>query len=345
MALTAVLPVLLVSRLGRSLNFAAIGVGDSGRYHESVFTSNLEILMQSVIPNPRLGLICAVAAQVLWGCFPIYVFALRAIAPFDFVAHRAVWSFLLLANLVLLSKWDPNLGLPKRQEIRSGLSSRRTIILYGVAAILIASNWVAFVWSVMNDHAIDASLGYYICPLIVVLLGVVFLKEKLSKLRWIAVAFATVGVVYTTFDEGTLLWVSMAIAGSFGFYGLIKKRAPLSALGGLTFETGVLFLPAVAYLIWRAGTSSIELEDYPIWVYLLIVGSGAATILPLAFYATAVKHLPLSTVGFLQYIGPTIQFFLGVFLFNESMDYFRLTGFVFVWIGVFIFVLPTRKST
>lgn len=339
------MPVLLVGWLDRTLDIAVIGVGDSGWYHGHVFDFNFEILMQSVIPNARLGLICAVAAQVLWGCFPIYVFALRAIAPFDFVAHRAAWSFLLLVNLVLLSKWYPNFGLPERQEIHCGLSSRRTIIFYAAAAILIASNWVAFVWSVMNDHAIDASLGYYICPLIVVLLGVVFLKEKLSKLRWIAVTFATVGVVYTTFAEGTLLWVSMAIAGSFGFYGLIKKRAPLSALAGLTFETGVLFLPAVAYLVWRAGTSNIVLGDYSFLVYLLIIGSGAATLLPLAFYATAVKHLPLSTVGFLQYIAPTIQFFLGVFWFNESMDYIRLTGFVFVWIGVVIFVIPPKSST
>ncbi|MDA7902130.1 EamA family transporter RarD [Mariniblastus sp.] len=300
--------------------------------------------MQSVIPNARLGLVCAVVAQVLWGCFPIYVNALRVIAPFDFVAHRAAWSFLLLVNLVLISNWYPQIGLPKNQEIRLGLSSRKTILIYAIAAVLIATNWVAFVWSVMNDHAIDASLGYYICPLIVVLLGVVFLKEKLSKLRWIAVAFATVGVGYTTFAEGTLLWVSMAIAGSFGFYGLIKKRAPLSALGGLTFETGVLFLPAVAYLVWRAYASGVALGDYPIWVYILIVGSGAATILPLAFYATAVKHLPLSTVGFLQYIGPTIQFFVGVFWLNESMDYVRLTGFVFVWIGVVIFVIPMKNS-
>lgn len=301
--------------------------------------------MQSVTPNARLGLVCAIIAQVLWGCFPVYVNALKTIAPFDFVAHRAVWSFLLLVNLVFLSNWYPTLGLPKREEIRSGLSSRTTLIAYATAAVLIASNWIAFVWSVMNGHAIDASLGYYICPLIVVLLGVIFLRERLSILRWFAVAFAAVGVGYTTFAEGTLLWVSLAIAGSFGFYGLIKKRAPLSALAGLTFETGVLFLPALAYLLWRVYASDLHFGDYPVWVYLLILGSGAATILPLAFYATAVKHLPLSTVGFLQYIGPTIQFFIGVFLFNESMDYVRLTGFVYVWIGVGIFVVsPNRTS-
>jgi len=331
--------------LGEPKGWEAIGVDGGGRYHNAFPASNFEILMQPVIQNARLGLVCAVVAQVLWGCFPIYVNALRTIAPFDFVAHRAAWSFLLLANLVLISKWSPNIGLPERQEIRQGLSSRTTIMLYAAAAILIASNWIAFVWSVMNDHAIDASLGYYICPLIVVLLGVVFLRERLSKLRWIAVAFATVGVGYTTFAEGTLLWVSLAIAGSFGFYGLIKKRAPLSALAGLTFETGVLFLPAVAYLVWRACTSGVNFGEYPFWVYILIVGSGAATILPLAFYATAVKHLPLSTVGFLQYIGPTIQFFIGVFFLNEAMDHVRLTGFVFVWIGVLIFVVPPRQTT
>ena len=301
--------------------------------------------MQSVIPNARLGIVYAVIAQVLWGCFPIYVNALRVVAPFDFVAHRAAWSFCLLVNLVLISNWYPRLGLPSKEEVSWGLSSRKTILIYALAAVLISTNWLAFVWSVMNDHAIDASLGYYICPLIVVLLGVIFLREKLSKLKWIAVACATVGVGYTTFSEGTLLWVSIAIAGSFGFYGLIKKQAPLSALAGLTFETGVLFLPALGYLIWRACTSGIAFSDYPWWVYILIIGSGAATIMPLAFYATAVKHLPLSTVGFLQYIGPTIQFFIGVFLFNEVMDYIRLTGFIFVWIGVVIFMIPPSNST
>lgn len=299
--------------------------------------------MSSVQQNPRFGLVCAILAQVLWGCFPMYVYVLRTVEPIDFVAHRAIWSFFLLANLVWISRWVRHPVLPSTDEVSTSLRDGKTIRLHALAALLIVINWLTFVWAVMNDHAIDASLGYYICPLVVVLLGVLLIRERLNNLKWIAVCLAAVGVVYTALSEGGLLWVPLAIAFSFGFYGLLKKKARLSSLAGLTLETGFLLLPALAYLVWRLVTTSGGLES-PWWVYVLLFGSGLATIAPLAFYAAAVKHLPLSTVGFLQYIGPTIQFFTGIFVFGETLDYTRLIGFGFVWLGVLLFLISMRRS-
>lgn len=294
--------------------------------------------------NPRFGLICAVLAQVLWGCFPIYVFLLRSIAPNDFVAHRAIWSFFLLASLVWISKWVHHAALPTRQEVTTAIYERSTLRLHAIAAFLILINWIAFVWAVMNDHAIDASMGYYICPLVVVLLGVVFLHERLNPLKWLAVVFAAFGVGYTAYSKDTAIWIPLAIACSFGLYGLVKKRARLSALAGLTLETGFLLVPALMFLGWQFWASGGVPVIRPWWVYVLLFGSGLTTIAPLAFYAAAVKHLPLSTVGFLQYIGPTIQFFAGVFVLGESLDLTRLVGFSFVWMGVVIFLVAMSRG-
>ena len=300
--------------------------------------------MPSLQQNPKFGLVCATLAQVLWGCFPMYVYLLKSVAPIDFVANRAVWSFFLLANLVWLSRWIHHPLVPSAVEVSRSLRDGKTLQLHALAALLILINWLAFVWAVMNDHALDASLGYYICPLVVVLLGVLLLGERLSNLKWIAVGLAGFGVGYTALSEGGLIWIPLVIAFSFGFYGLLKKKATLSPLAGLTVETGFLFLPVLAYLIWRIATAGGSLLDYPWWVYLLLLGSGLATLAPLAFYAAAVKHLPLSTVGFLQYIGPTIQFLTGIFVFGETLDYTRLIGFGFVWLGVLLFLISIRRS-
>jgi len=300
--------------------------------------------MSSFRQNPRFGLVCAIFAQVLWGCFPIYVYVLRTVEPIDFVANRAIWSFFLLANLVWISRWVQHPLLPSTDEVSNSLRDGKTLRLHALAALLILINWLTFVWAVMNDHAIDASLGYYICPLVVVLLGVLLIGERLSNLKWIAVGLAAFGVGYTALSEGGLLWVPLAIAFSFGFYGVLKKKARLSPLAGLTLETGFLLLPALAYLVWRLVTASGSVLECPWWVYVLLFGSGMATIAPLAFYAGAVKHLPLSTVGFLQYIGPTIQFFTGIFVFGESLDYTRLIGFGFVWLGVLLFLISMRRG-
>lgn len=303
--------------------------------------------MTTVKKNPRFGLVCAISAQVLWGCFPIYVYAVRPplVNPNDFVAHRSIWSFFLLVSLVWMSRWIEHPLIPSSKEVAQSLRDRKILGLHAVAALLILFNWLAFVWAAMNDHVLDSSLGYYICPLVVVLLGVVLLRERLSGIRWLAVAFAAGGVGYTTLSQSSWLWISLTIAFSFGFYGLLKKRARLTSLAGLTLETGVLLIPALAYLLWRALTAEASMLTSPWWVYVLLIGSGLATIAPLAFYASAVKHLPLSTVGFLQFIGPTIQFVAGILFLGESLDISRLIGFGFVWVGVLLFLISLSRST
>ena len=295
--------------------------------------------------NFRLGLVCAIGAQVLWGCFPIYVYLVRSVESNEFVAHRTIWSFLTLIGVFAMIRFVSHPALPKPNELTEKWSDKKSVWLSGLAALLISINWIAFVWAVTHDYPLDASLGYYICPLVVVLLGVIFLGERLSTLKWVAIGVAAMGVTYmATQTEKGMPWVSIAIAFSFGFYALVKKQTKSSALCGLTYETGFLFIPAIAYLIWKLYSTQANPFDIPLWVGLMLLGSGVATIAPLALYAVAVKHVPLSTIGFFQCIGPTLQFFVGIFFIGKSLDYSRLAGFAIVWVGVAIFLIAMRRD-
>jgi len=214
-----------------------------------------------------------------------------------------------------------------------------------MATILIAINWLTFVWAVNNDHALDASLGYYICPQLVVLLGVVFLRERLTPLQWTAVALATFGVSIMTWSAQSQIWIALGVAFAFGFYALLKKKIQLSAVEGLTLETGFMLLPAVALLVFRFAISGATIIPSSIPLALALLCCGVLTVAPLLLYATALKHIKLSTVGLLQFIGPTIQFFLGVFAFGEPVDGTRLIGFVFVWIGVSVYLFALQRRS
>ena len=306
--------------------------------------------------NKKLGYGCAIGAQVVWGLFPIYVHQLKEYDTYGIVAHRAIWSFLFLIGLVFVSKFIRSPNLPSMSELTGALGNKKFLLGVVIAATLIAINWIGFVWAASNDHKLDASLGYYICPQVVVLLGVICLGERLSLIQWIAVALAGAGVGYMAIakesgSSTSLPALSILIAFSFGFYGLAKKKTKLSALGGLTLETGFLIIPAAIFFAWQYGIFGIHSADSPgtkmftdSWsVNLLLLGSGAVTILPLALYATAVKHLPLSTMGLLQFIGPTIQFFLGLFVYGEKFDQTRVVGFLVVWVGVGIYLLSLRQ--
>lgn len=289
--------------------------------------------------NYRWGVFCAVAAQVIWGFFPIYFHFLKRVDAVELVGHRVVWSFcwlilLVFAGRVLKARFD----FPTFEEIRSVFKSPRLLRYLVIAAVLIATNWLTFVWAVNNGHKIDASLGYFICPQVIVLLGVVFLGERLGWIQWVAFALAGVGVFWIAQSGDSVPWVGLAVAFSFGFYGLIKKLAPVSSFVGLTFETGFLLLPATGLLLYRGWPLGETVIGEPWWFNLMLVGSGAATIGALALYTSAVKHIPLSTVGLLQFIGPTIQFVLGTLVFHEPFDYSRLMGFAFVWVGVSLFM-------
>jgi chloramphenicol-sensitive protein RarD len=217
--------------------------------------------------------------------------------------------------------------------------NRRVLIIYSVAAVLIAINWLTYVWAVGQGFIIETSLGYFISPLLSVLLGVIFLRERLRPLQWLPIGLATLGVLYLTLAYGSLPWVALTLAVSFGFYGLVKKNAPLDSLPGLTMETGILFLPALGFLLYSefSGTGAF-LHTTPL-LNLMLLGAGPVTILPLLLFASAAKRIPLTMIGVLQYVNPTIQFLLGTFVYKEPFDHHRLIGFGIVWLALILFVL------
>lgn len=280
----------------------------------------------------------AIGAQILWGIFPAFIKLFQGVVePMDLVAHRAIWSFMVLSiGLAVSTRW---IASNKSNSLWHRITNNRaTIPVALLATVFIGTNWLVFVWAVSNDHAIDASLGYYICPQFVVLLGVFFLRERLGRLQWIAIALATLGVTIMAWSAQSNIWIGLSVAIAFALYALIKKLTKLSAAEGLTLETGFMVLPAILFLCWRSTLDGVAVVPESATTGLLLILSGPLTVAPLFLYAIAVKHISLSTVGLLQFIGPTIQFFLGVFAFNEPFDSIRLIGFVFVWIGLGLYL-------
>ena len=285
------------------------------------------------------GIWYALGAYVTWGLFPIYWILLAGIPALQLLGHRIFWSFLLLSCILLVMR--------QGKALRASLNWR-VLLIYSVAAILIAINWLTYVWAVGAGFIIETSLGYFINPLLSVLLGVVFLRERLRPLQWIPIGLATAGVLYLTFTYGSLPWVALTLAFSFGFYGLVKKTAPLGALHGLTLETGILFLPALGFLLYSefSGTGafmhSSTLSD------LMLIGAGLVTVAPLLMFALAAQRIPLTMMGVLQYVNPTMQFLLGVLIFKEPFDHHRLIGFGVVWVALILFgvegFLAQRRS-
>jgi len=303
-------------------------------------------------PNPKLGLACAIGAQTIWGFFPIYINQFKGvIEPLEIVGHRAIWSFALLLGLFAIVRLRSPKPLPEATRLSTSNSNsqrstpkndanpyaspastteellpaitreldsdsktkRSRLIGMGlIAAVLIAVNWLTYVWAVNNGRILDASLGYYICPQVIVLIGVFVLGERLGKVQWLAVAFASIGVLVMTQSAASTPWVGICLAVVWGLYGLVKKKTSLSATNGLMLETGILLVPALAMLTWQATHGQPIFGD-SLWVNSLLVLSGAATVTPLALYAIALKHLRFSTIGLLQFLGPTIQFLLGAF--------------------------------
>jgi chloramphenicol-sensitive protein RarD len=274
------------------------------------------------------GILYGIGAYALWGFFPIYWKLLHHIPAVQLISHRIGWSFILLMFVIFLAKqWT---------DFRSTINVRM-IRIYFIAALLIGVNWLVYVWAVNADYIVETSLGYFINPLLSMLMGVIFLRERLRLAQWIPVGLAAIGVGYLTFVYGRLPWIALVLAFSFGFYGLVKKIAPLGPLYGLTLETGILFLPALAYLVFTEvnGTGAFLHDTTP--VNILLVGAGVVTTIPLLMFASAAQRIPLTMLGVLQYIAPTIQFALGVFLYKEPFDQAHLIGFSIVWVALAIF--------
>jgi chloramphenicol-sensitive protein RarD len=275
------------------------------------------------------GVIYALSAYILWGLFPLYFYWLRSVPAFEVLAHRMLWTLLFLLLILLIKhhfSW-----------VKTVFSQPRVLALFAVSASLITVNWGLYIWAVEQQRVVDASLGYFITPLVSVLLGAVILKERVRSVQWLCVALAGVGVVCLSWDSHTLPWIGLVLAITFGTYGLIRKLASLGALEGLSLETALLFPLACAYLLmtWQAGTNTF-LQASPA-LQLLIVTTGPVTALPLLLFAVAARRLPLSTMGFLQYVSPSLQFFCGVWFFNESLQAGRLLGFCLIWLSLLIF--------
>jgi chloramphenicol-sensitive protein RarD len=276
----------------------------------------------------RKGFLYGIAAYALWGFFPLYWKLLRDVPALQLLGHRIGWSFLLLLAVIVVTKqWN---------DFRSALNPH-TFRIYSVAALLIAVNWLIYVWAVNAGFIVETSLGYFINPLLSVLMGVFFLRERLRAAQWVPITLAAIGVVYLAIAYGRLPWIALSLAFSFGFYGLVKKLAPLGSLYGLTLETGILFLPAVAYLGLAEANGTGAFLRTSLTADLLMTGAGVVTTIPLLLFASAARQIPLSTIGILQYLAPTIQFLIGVFVYEENFDRSRLIGFGIVWFALIIF--------
>lgn len=275
------------------------------------------------------GVLFALAAYILWGFFPLYFKAIQQVSALQILAHRIAWGFVFtLAVVLVLRQW---------KEFRASVFNRRTFLIYAGASVVLGINWFTYVWAVITNHVVESSLGYFINPIVSVLLGVIFLRERLRTFQWVAISMVTAGVVYLTITFGQLPWISLVLAVTFGFYGLLKKIAPLGALHGITLETAVLTIPSLAYLfIVNANGTGTFGHSTPLLDFLLVL-SGPVTAIPLLLFATGARRIPLTTIGLLQYIAPTLQFLLGVLVFHEPFDQTRLIGFMIIWLALVLF--------
>ncbi len=277
----------------------------------------------------KKGIMYGIGAYLLWGFFPIYWKVLHEVSALQVIGHRIVWSFVVLALYILITKqW---------RDFHAVAFKAKTIGIYAIAGVLLSINWLVYVWGVNAGFIVETSLGYFINPLISVLLGVIFLRERLRPAQWLPVIIAAAGVFYLTFVYGRLPWIALSLAFSFGIYGLVKKLAPLGSLYGLTLETGIVFPIALIYLIFVAITGSGAFMHDGLKVDLFLLGAGIVTTIPLLMFASAAKEIPLSMVGILQYFAPTIQFLIGIFLYHEPFDRSHLIGFGIVWVALVIF--------
>jgi len=278
------------------------------------------------------GIIASIFAYAIWGFFPIYFHALSGVPAAQTTAHRIVWSFILISVVIML-----------RKEAVSFMRSLTWKItgIYFIAGSLLAINWGTYVWAVSIGRVVETSLGYFINPIVSVLLGVVFLREKLRRWQWVVVGLAFLGVVYLTFSYGQPPWISLTLAFSFGLYGLIKKIAPLGSLHGLVLETMTIFIPALAILLTAEMNGTGTFGHSTLFISVLLGLTGIVTVVPLLLFSVGAKNVPLTTIGILQYMTPTIQFFLGIFLFKEVFKPSHLYGFSAIWLALIIFSIES----
>lgn len=277
------------------------------------------------------GILYGVAAYTAWGLLPIYWKLLGAVPALEILSHRMVWSLLFL---LLLLRYRQQWGW-----LRPALRNWRTVLLYLVTAVLLSVNWGVYIWAVNSGHIVEGSLGYFMNPLVNVLLGVLLLHERLRPWQIVAVAAAVLGVVLLTLRVGRLPWIALTLAFSFGFYALLRKKAPLDSLPGLSLETALMFIPALIYVVWTQARGTAVFLHADLRIALLLPLAGVVTALPLLWFGTAAQHVTLTTLGILQYIAPTLQFLLGVLVYGEPFDQGKLLGYSFIWLALIIYTV------
>ncbi|MEQ8201732.1 MAG: EamA family transporter RarD [Syntrophomonadaceae bacterium] len=285
------------------------------------------------------GIGYAAGAYLLWGILPVYWKLLQQVSPLQILAHRIVWAFVFLLSLLLITRKFNGFWNETRQIARQP----RKVAAVFVAALTLNINWGTYIWAVNNNHIIQTSLGYYINPLISVMLGILFLKERLSLWQLAAFILAAVGVFSLTLQYGAFPWLSILLAATFGLYGLFKKMANAGSITGLTLETLLTCSFALPYLAYAANSGSSQFGFNLSTTSLLLIGGGVVTATPLILFAAGAKRLPLFVVGFLQYISPTIALLLGVFVYHEPFTQGHLLSFAVIWLGLLLFSLSRTK--
>jgi chloramphenicol-sensitive protein RarD len=279
----------------------------------------------------KKGVWLGIAAYLVWGTFPIYWKLLSHVSASVLICHRIMWSSLLLLSMIIVSQqWN---------SFRARVMKPRVFLAYSIAGILITVNWLTYVWSVNNGFIIETSLGYFINPIISVLLGVIFLRERLRAWQWLPIGLAFAGVAYLTVSYGGLPWIALTLAFTFATYGFVKKISPLRPLQGLALETTIMLAPAFLYASYASRSTNTPMLGTNFLTGALLIGGGLVTTIPLLLFAAATQRIPLSVLGILQYISPTIQFILGVVVYHEPFTHAQLIGFSIVWTALAIFAI------
>lgn len=292
--------------------------------------------MEAQNTQTQRGVILALSAYTMWGIAPIYFKSLQHVSAMEILSHRVIWSFIFLALLLVVSKgWG---------QVRAVLGRPKVLMLLLATSLLVGGNWLIFIWAVNNNYMLDASLGYYINPLLNVLLGMMFLGERLRPLQWVAVALAATGVAVQLIQFGSLPWIALALAASFGLYGLLRKKVNLDAATGLFMETSLLLPLALGYVFIFANSATSDWTANPMNTNLLLMAAGIVTTLPLLCFTGAATKLKLSTLGFFQYIGPSLMFLLAISVYGESFTADKGYTFAFIWAALIIFSVEGLRN-
>jgi len=277
------------------------------------------------------GIVYAASAYILWALFPIYWKNLGSVPAIVVIGHRMIWSFVFVLGVLVLKKdWE---------RYRVIFQSPKILLTYLAAASLLGINWLVFVWAINAGFIVESSLGYFINPLVSVLLGVIFFREKLRLWQWLPIGLALLGVIYLTVSYGALPWIALILAFSFGFYGLIKKSATLNSLDGFALETGFMFLPALIYLLYFKSLGQAFFADQGLTIALLLVFTGFVTGIPILLFGAGARRIRLSTLGLLQYIVPTGHLLIGVLIYGENFPQEKMVGYSMIWIAIVFYSL------